>query len=59
VESAILSLNSDKNAIRQIGYQENLRDIAERTSTLVDTVDAIRDYEQASLRLGDLEVDLR
>lgn len=59
VEGAILSLNADKNTIHQIGYRDNLRDIAERADTLVDTVDAIRDYEQASLRLGDLEVDLR
>lgn len=59
VEGAILNLNSDKNTIHQPGYQENLREIAARASTLVDTVDAIRDYEQASLRLGDLEVDLR
>lgn len=59
VEGAILSLNSDQKTVHQTAYQENLREIAARADTLVDTVDAIRDYEQASLRLGDLEVDLR
>lgn len=59
VEGTIISLNSDQKSIHQTAYQENLKEIAVRASTLVDTVDAIRDYEQASLRLGDLEVDLR